>query len=133
MSPAGLAHAIRVVAAGRRYLGPEIGEALLARSRQPGQPANQRERGRSLSPRETEVLQQMATAATYREIGEHLHISEETVRTHVKRIFTKLGQPNRTQAVIAAIKVMKPKTRFIIAVSFDAGTQAGLHAPLGGG
>lgn len=102
VSPAGLAHAIRVVAAGRRYLGPEIGEALLARSRQP---ANQRERGRSLSPRETEVLQQMASAATYREIGERLHISEETVRTHVKRIFTKLGESSRTQAVVSGLQL----------------------------
>lgn len=102
VSPAGLAHAIRVVAAGKRYLGPEIAEALLERGGEEEEPA-----GRSftpLSPREMEVLQLMATPATYREIGERLFVSEETVRTHVKRIFTKLGQPNRTQAVIAALK-----------------------------
>lgn len=102
VSPAGLVHAIRVVAAGKTYLGPEIAQALLERGRQ--------EEGRTeapftpLSPREMEVLQLMATPATYREIGERLFIGEETVRTHVKRIFTKLGQPNRTQAVIAALK-----------------------------
>lgn len=48
----------------------------------------------------------MATPATYREIGERLFVSEETVRTHVKGIFAKLGEPNRTQAVVtAAIKL----------------------------
>jgi DNA-binding NarL/FixJ family response regulator len=58
----------------------------------------------SLSPREKDVLQLMATAATYREIGEQLFIGEETVRTHAKNILSKLEQPNRTQAVIAAIR-----------------------------
>ncbi|MCA9960683.1 MAG: response regulator transcription factor, partial [Anaerolineales bacterium] len=51
-----------------------------------------------------EVLTLMATTATYREIGEQLFISEETVKTYAKRIFTKLNQPNRTQAVIAALR-----------------------------
>ena len=103
VSPAGLAHAIRVVAGGQTYLGPEIGAALLARSRQSAPAGEQPDR--PLSPRETEVLQQMATAATYREIGERLHIGEETVRTHVKRIFTKLGESSRTQTVVAALRL----------------------------
>ncbi|MFQ5400695.1 MAG: LuxR C-terminal-related transcriptional regulator [Anaerolineae bacterium] len=46
----------------------------------------------------------MATPATYREIAAQLVIGEETVRTHVKRILAKLNQPNRTQAVIAALR-----------------------------
>jgi DNA-binding CsgD family transcriptional regulator len=58
----------------------------------------------SLTPREMDVLQLMATAATYREIGEQLHIGEETVRSHAKSILAKLDQPNRTQAVIAAVR-----------------------------
>lgn len=102
ISPAGLAHAIRVVAGGKMYLGPEIAQGLLERDRQEAEQTE--EPFTPLSPRETEVLQLMTTPATYREIGERLFVSEETVRTHVKRIFTKLGQPNRTQAVIAAIK-----------------------------
>ena len=102
VSPAGLAHAIRVVAGGKSYLGPEITEALLARSRHPEPPGEPL--AHPLSPRETEVLQWMATAATYREIGEQLHISEETVRTHVKRIFAKLGESSRTRAVVAALR-----------------------------
>jgi len=67
-----------------------------------GRPADLRT---PLSPREMDVLRLMATAATYREIGQKLFISEETVRSHVKSILAKLDQPNRTQAVVAALKM----------------------------
>ena len=102
ISPADLAHAIRVVASGRPYLGPEITQALIERSRSTA-PDSTGERP-SLSPREQEVLQLMATPMTYRQIGNHLHIGEETVRTYAKRILAKLNQPNRTQAVIAGLR-----------------------------
>ena len=102
VSPADLSHAIRVVASGKSYLGPEISRALIARSRDNAQP-DSGERP-SLSAREREVLQLMATPLTYRQIGGELHISEETVRTYVKRILAKLDEPNRTQAVIAGLR-----------------------------
>ncbi len=57
-----------------------------------------------LTPREVEVLQLMATSQTNRNIAEQLFISEETVKTHVKRILRKLDQPNRTQAVLFGLK-----------------------------
>ena len=102
VSPADLSHAIRVVASGKSFLGPEISRALIARSRDNAQPdSGQRP---SLSAREQEVLQLMATPLTYRQIGGELHISEETVRTYVKRILAKLDEPNRTQAVIAGLR-----------------------------
>ncbi len=101
ISPAGLAHAIRIVASGRTFLGSEVTEALIARSRQSAPTA---EPVRALSPREMEVLELMATSATYRDIGQQLSISETTVRTHVKRIQAKLNQPNRTRVVIAALR-----------------------------
>ena len=99
ISPADLAQAIRVVASGRAHLGGEIIQALKERARPP------ETRVVPLSPREKEVLEQMATAATYREIGDQLFISEETVRSHAKHILAKLEQPNRTQAVITAIRI----------------------------
>ncbi len=102
ISPGDLAHAIRVVASGHSYLGPEITRALLDRSRDRLPAAGERP---SLSRREEEVLQLMAEPLTYRQIGEQLHIGEETVRTYVKRILGKLEQPNRTQAVIAALRL----------------------------
>jgi len=103
-SPSDLAHAIRIVASGRPHLGPEITQALIARSRQLTAEQDKPAKMVPLSDRETEVLKLMATPATYRQIGEQLFISEETVRTYVKRIMKKLGQPNRTQAVIAGLR-----------------------------
>ncbi|MEM7331111.1 MAG: response regulator transcription factor [Chloroflexota bacterium] len=101
VSSDGLAHAIRVVAKGGSYLGPQVTQALLEKSRKIDQSVDLV----PLSPRELEIVQLMATSATYKEIGSQLNISETTVHTHVKRIFTKLDQPNRTQAVIMALRL----------------------------
>jgi DNA-binding NarL/FixJ family response regulator len=102
VGPEELTHAIRAVAGGRRYVLSRPASTRLERmdDRAEGGPEHD-----LLSPREKEVLQLMATAMTYREIGQRLYISEETVRTHAKSILTKLGQPNRTQAVVAAVKL----------------------------
>ncbi len=103
ISPDELARAIRHVAAGGRYVHAAVTTALQERlGAQLSLPAGLRV---SLSPRELEVLRLMATAATYREIGQKLFISEETVRSHTKNILAKLDQPNRTQAVVAAVKM----------------------------
>ena len=90
------------MAAGKRYLGPEITQALLERSRRP---ASNDDPAPSLSPRELEILTLMASAATYKEMALRLNISDATVHTYVKRIFTKLNQPTRTQAVITALRL----------------------------
>ncbi len=55
-----------------------------------------------LSERELEVLQLMAQGLTYREIGEHLFVSVNTVRYHVKNLYGKLGVGKRAQAVARA-------------------------------
>ena len=99
ISSANLILAIRVVAGGQPYLAPEVTQALLARAQLGGE-----RQEASLSAREMDVLRLMATPATYRQIGEQLSISEETVRTHAKSILAKLDQPNRTQAVIAGLR-----------------------------
>ena len=99
ISPDELTRAIRVVAAGRRYVHAAVLERMSARMIAPV------EIRASLSPRELEVLRLMATAVTYREIGQKLFIAEETVRSHVKNILAKLNQPNRTQAVVSALKL----------------------------
>jgi DNA-binding CsgD family transcriptional regulator len=57
-----------------------------------------------LSRRETEVLRLLATNRTYRDIAGELSVSEETVRSHVKSILHKLGQPDRARAVAAAVR-----------------------------
>jgi DNA-binding NarL/FixJ family response regulator len=100
VGPDELARAIRTVAAGGRYIHTAVTRALVerlgAQAHGPAAP---------LSPREMDVLRLMATAATYREIAQKLFISEETVRSHVKNILAKLDQPNRTQAVVAALRL----------------------------
>jgi DNA-binding CsgD family transcriptional regulator len=46
----------------------------------------------------------LASRRTYREIATKLSVGEETVRTHVKSILHKLGQPDRRRAVDAAVR-----------------------------
>ena len=58
-----------------------------------------------LSEREVEVLQWLASGASNREIGEHLFITESTVKRHVYHIFGKLNVHNRTQAALRARKL----------------------------
>jgi DNA-binding CsgD family transcriptional regulator len=57
-----------------------------------------------LTARELDVLRLMATSHTNRDIAQQLVVSEETVRSHVKSILHKLDQPDRTQAVVAAVR-----------------------------
>jgi len=88
-----LIEAILSVKAGKRYVPAAIG-ALLA-DRVPGS---------ELTAREREVLALLAKGRSNREVGEALHISENTVRIHVSRILDKLGVTDRTQAVLLAIQ-----------------------------
>jgi len=55
-----------------------------------------------LSPREREILTEIAAGRTNIEIGKHLFISEKTVRNHVTRIFEKLNVHSRAQAIVLA-------------------------------
>ena len=105
ISPDELAHAIRVVAEGKSYIDADVPRLLLQRMAAAPAPSVVHAQNIKLSPREMEVLRLLPTPVTYREIGEKLFISEETVRSHVRNILVKLGQPNRTQAVVTAIKL----------------------------
>lgn len=103
VEPDELANAIRAVAHGEAYLHPAVARRLLDRmsaEMQPPPPPSV-----ALTPRELEILKWMATPATYREIAEKLYITESTVRSHAKRILSKLGQPNRAQAVLTAVRM----------------------------
>ena len=60
--------------------------------------------GEALSAREVEVLQRIAAGKSNKEIGAELFISEGTVKTHVKSIFSKLEVVSRTEAVATATR-----------------------------
>jgi ATP/maltotriose-dependent transcriptional regulator MalT len=59
----------------------------------------ERVRELGLTPRELEILELLAAGLSNREIAERLFVSENTVKTHCRRLFDKLGAGRRTQAV----------------------------------
>ena len=56
-----------------------------------------------LTPRETEVLEQLARGHTYREVGRRCGISHNTVAFHVKQIYDKLHVNSRGEAIYQAV------------------------------
>ena len=91
-----LFRAVRATAQGQSYLSPAVATRVMGQLRAPAQDA--------LSPREVDVLTWVAKGASNRQIGQHLHISEATVKSHLLHIFEKLGVNDRTQAVTLAVK-----------------------------
>jgi DNA-binding NarL/FixJ family response regulator len=115
VTPDRLFDAVRVIAAGDALLAPAITRRLIsefaALHRDP-EPA----RGTALAtltPRESEVLCLVAEGLSNLEIAARLTVSDETVKTHVSRVLTKLGIRDRTQAVVVAYEtgLVTPRLR----------------------
>ena len=66
-------------------------------------PESDAPRERTLTPREREVLEQAARGMSNRQIGEALHIAEQTVKNHLGSAMRKLSLHDRTHAVVFAI------------------------------
>ena len=99
--PLALLEAIRAAARGRTLLDPAVAAALLQELTR----EKARERvGATLTEREREVLRQLAHGRTNHEIAVALVVTDETVKTHVGNILSKLQLAHRTQAVIYALK-----------------------------
>jgi DNA-binding NarL/FixJ family response regulator len=90
--------AIRVVAAGSRYLSSAIGLALLAKA-QPEEIVPEEKSASTLSPREREVLQLVARGLTTTEIANQLFTGKRTIETHRQNLIAKTGAKN-TAALI---------------------------------
>jgi DNA-binding NarL/FixJ family response regulator len=98
-----LAEAVRVVAAGDGLLAPGVTRRLIAEFARMGGPrVSARKSVKDLTDRETEVLALVARGMTNGEIAGHLVVAEQTVKTHVSRVLTKLGLRDRAQAVVFA-------------------------------
>lgn len=104
--PDELLAAVRTVAGGDAVVAPRITKKLiehytagdLGRSARAPRPSELE----SLSPREYDVLLSIAEGMTNAEIAAHHHLSPATVKSHVNRLFSKLGMRDRVQAVILA-------------------------------
>ena len=59
----------------------------------------------SLSPRELEVLRELARGSTYSDAAANLFVSENTVKTHVSSLYTKLSVGRRSEALAVARKL----------------------------
>ncbi len=92
-----LLEAVDAVLAGRVYVSPAMGDALL-RKLSAGTPARP-----ELSPREIEVLRLVAAGRTTREIADTLNRSVKTVETHKQALKTKLGADSPAQLVRLAV------------------------------
>ena len=93
MPPKELLDGIRQVHAGKKRIPPEIVAQLAEHLSD-----------ETLTVREVEVLREVAGGNRNRDIAEHLFISEETVKVHVKHVMEKLGASDRTEAVAIAIR-----------------------------
>lgn len=91
--PEELAAAVRTAAAGRTALAPAVADRLMNRLRTPGT---------SLTRRETEVLALVAEGLSNQAVGRRLHLTEGTVKSHLARVYAKLGVDSRTAAVATA-------------------------------
>ncbi|GGQ89843.1 response regulator [Streptomyces pilosus] len=92
--PEELAAAVRTAAAGRTALAPAVADRLMNRLRAPHT---------VLTRRETEVLALVAEGLSNQGIGERLHLTRATVKSHLAHVYAKLGVDSRTAAVAAAL------------------------------
>ncbi|MFD9910799.1 response regulator [Streptomyces sp. NPDC059063] len=93
-----LADAVRAAARGETVLAPSVAARLVDQLR--ARPERPR-----LSAREVAVLRLVAEGCTNAEVGRRLHVAESTVKTHLLRVFGKLGVDDRTAAVTHALRL----------------------------
>ncbi|PRX96099.1 response regulator [Allonocardiopsis opalescens] len=101
--PADLISAVRVVAGGEALLAPSVTRRLIESfAARPRTESARSPRLAALTARETEVLTLIAAGLSNTEIAARLVVAEETVKSHVGRLFSKLGLRDRAQAVVFA-------------------------------
>jgi DNA-binding NarL/FixJ family response regulator len=104
-APGKLAQAVQACAAGETMLSSSVTRQLVDNFIRRPTPQTSRELTpalRTLTPRELEVLSQVATGRSNAEVGASLYLSEATVKTHMSHILAKLDLRDRVQAVVLA-------------------------------
>ena len=114
-TPEEILAAVRVVGGGDALLAPSVTTRLIAEFAKRRSLTPPPEFGR-LTPREQEVLLQLAAGRTNGEIARRLCLAEQTVKSHVSSVLFKLGLRDRVQAVILAYE-----SGLVVAGSADAG------------
>jgi DNA-binding NarL/FixJ family response regulator len=105
LPPEELVAAIRIAARGDALVDPSVTRRLVARftaSLAPTETHSHATQLDTLTPREKEVFALVATGYSNTEIASQLYIGDETVKTHVSRILSKLGLRDRVHAVVYA-------------------------------
>ncbi|WP_169987866.1 response regulator transcription factor [Microbispora sp. H10836] len=108
--PKELASALHAAARGDALLSPQITRRLIDHYTSMAPPVSAPGLA-DLTARETEVLCLLARGLSNREIAGELHLGEATVKTHINRVFAKLGVRDRVQAVVLAYEagVVRPR------------------------
>ena len=103
---ANLTAALKAVCNGRAFFHPEITRKLMERlvSLSREQRTRMRLESEGLTPRELDILMELAKGSTDREIAAKFVVAEGTVKTHIRHILRKLGARNRTQAVAYVLR-----------------------------
>ena len=111
--PDQLAAGVRMVSDGDALLAPSITRRLIEEFAASRTPPDTIAGFSELSPRELDVFRLLASGMSNNEIAAELIIGETTVKTHITRIFTKLGVRDRVQAVVLAYEtgLVTPKTK----------------------
>jgi DNA-binding NarL/FixJ family response regulator len=100
-APDELLHAVRSAAAGDALLSPSVTRMILEQFTAPSPETSSPELER-LTPRELDVLVEVAHGYSNSEIAERLSVAESTIKTHLKRVLLKLDVRDRVQAVVFA-------------------------------
>jgi len=100
--PEELLHAVRVVADGDALLAPSVTRRIIEQFAHPRSNPELGARLESLTHRELEVLQLLASGKSNAELAAELFVTEGTIKTHVSSLLSKLGLRDRVQAVVLA-------------------------------
>jgi len=97
-------NAIRLVASGEAILDRDILELVINELSEATRPTNLKDDVPALTPQEVRILQLITEGLDNGTIAEILSLSPNTIKSHVRNIFSKLGVSDRTQAAIWAIR-----------------------------